>query len=497
MARLPDKPRFAAAPSARVYDAIILGPTLGGAFAAALLARRGLRVLWAEHGAPAVAYAHQGFHWPTTALPFPSPRALPPFEDALTELGLTTQVFRLLRPVVPALQLVLPRHRLDLPLDDARRLAECRREFGRDGTHVADVVKQLGAAHAATDGFLRSPEALPAAGLWARWRLRRALKAWPALTSPSGLKDTEPAEHLLARATSFLIYQEGPGPLAIQRSLSQLLAGPQRFPGGWAGLYEMVRHRFEELGGTLLPAEGASGAAVQSLTFEGGRPVGLDVRGSEATHRAAFVLCVLDEGALLPLLPEEVRAKASLLQPAPAAQAVLAVHWVLPSSALPQGLGELVLADDVQGVGALLVQVGPARRQDARTDEAGARLVTATAIVPPDVEAALVQGHVARLEDALGRLLPFARGHLLARSVPQLDAPRRVPGVLLHPLWPRAPKAAWEGQGLSPLTAWTALLRAGREVCPGLGLEGELLAALGAAARVQRAAQGKAKPLGR
>jgi hypothetical protein len=79
----------------------------------------------------------------------------------------------------------------------------------------------------------------------------------------------------------------------------------------------------------------------------------------------------------------------------------------------------------------------------------------------------------------------------VARSVPQLDAPGRVPGLLLHPLWPRPPNAAWEGQGQPPSTPWPTLVRAGREVCPGLGLEGELLAALGAVAHVQRATQGK------
>src|SRR5277367_4466581 len=104
MARLPDKPRFAAAPSARVYDAIVLGPTLAGAVAASLLARRGLRVLWAEHGGPGMSYAHQGFVWPTRVLPLPSPRTVPPLEDVLTELGLTTQVSRALRPLAPALQ---------------------------------------------------------------------------------------------------------------------------------------------------------------------------------------------------------------------------------------------------------------------------------------------------------------------------------------------------------------------------------------------------------
>ena len=497
MARLPDKPRYAAAPSARVYDAIVLGPTLAGAFAAALLARRGLRVLWAEHGGPGMSYSHQGFVWPTRALPVPSPRTVPPLEDAFTELGLTTQVSRALRPLVPALQLLLPRHRLDLPLEDARRLAECRREFGKDGARVAEVVKQLASAHGETDGFLRTPEALPPFGLWARWRVRRAVKAWPALKAASPLSETEPAEHLLARATPFLVYRDDAGPLAVQRSLGQLLAGPQRFPGGWQGLYEVLRHRFEELGGTLLPAESLPGTGVQALSVESGRPVGLEVRGSEATHRAAFVLSTLDDVALLPLLPESLStAKAAVRPPAPT-HAVLTVHWVLPVSALPQGLGELILADDGRGFGALLLQVGPARRQEARADEPGVRLVTAAAVVPPDVEPGPVQGHVRRLEEAMERLLPFARAQRVASSVPQLDAPRRLPGVLLHPLWPATAKAAWEGLGLSPSTSWPTLLRAGREVCPGLGLEGELLAALGAAARVQRATQGKAKAPGR
>jgi len=497
MARLPDKPRFAAAPSSRVYDAIVLGPSLGGAFAAALLARRGLRVLWAEVGGPPAAYPHQGFVWPTRGLPLPPPRAVPLLEDVLIELGLTTQVSRALKPLVPAMQLVLPRHRLDLPLDDARRLAECAREFGKSGARIAEGVKQLAAAHTATDGFLRSKEALPAAGLFSRWRQRRALKAWPALSLPSPLSESEPAEHLLGRATAFLVYQDGPGPLAVRRSLGQLLAGPQRFPGGQAGLVELLRHRFEELGGTLLPVDTAPGAGVQSLSVEGGQPVGLDVRGSEATHRAAFVLSALDDVELLPLLPASLRAsKPAALRPAAPNRAALAVHWVLPAEALPQGLGELLLVDDGTALGACLIQVGPARRPEGRADEAGLRLVTAMAVVPADVEAGPVAAHAARVEEAMERLLPFARTQLLARSVPQLDAPGRAPGLLLHPLLPRVAKAAWEGVGLPPNTPWASLLRAGREVCPGLGLEGEVLAALGAVAAVQRATQ-KRRPPGR
>jgi hypothetical protein len=132
---------------------------------------------------------------------------------------------------------------------------------------------------------------------------------------------------------------------------------------------------------------------------------------------------------------------------------------------------------------------------EARSDEPGLRLVTAAAVAPADVETAPVSRHAARIEAALERLLPFAKSQLVARSIPQLDSPQRVPS-LLHPLLPRAAKATWEGVGVPPTTPWPSLVRAGREVCPGLGLEGEVLAALGAVARVQQATQ-KRRPKGR
>jgi hypothetical protein len=496
VARLPDKRRFTAAASSRVYDVIVLGSSLGGAFAAALLARRGFRVLWADEAATA-AYSHHGFLWPSDIRPLPPPKAVPLLDDALTELGLTTQLSRMLRPVVPTLQLALPRHRLDLPVDDAQRLAECTREFGNAGAQLSRRVKELASAHSATDAFLRSPEALPPTALLARWRSRRAVVATPSLATPSPLSETEPAEHLLGQAPAFLVYQESPGPLAVHRSLGQLLAGAQRFPGGLGGLQELLTHRFQELGGTLLAHDALPGSSVQALSIEHGRPVGLEVRGSEATHRAPFLLSALDSPELWTLLPEGLRSgRGEALQTPAAGRAVLAVHWVLAEPALPRGLGELLLADDVGGVGTLLVQVGPARRADTRSDEPALRLVTGAAVFPADVAAERVRAHAVRLEEALERLLPFARTRALARSIPQLDAPAPRPGHLLHPLFARPAKPSWEALGVTATTPWPTLLRAGREVCPGLGLEGELLAALGALARVQRASQ-KRKPPGR
>ena len=61
MPTLPPRPRIAPGPSRHVYDVLVLGAELGGALAAALLAKRGLRVLWAEHANLAPGYEHDGF----------------------------------------------------------------------------------------------------------------------------------------------------------------------------------------------------------------------------------------------------------------------------------------------------------------------------------------------------------------------------------------------------------------------------------------------------
>ena len=58
---LPPRPRIAPAPARHVYDVLVIGAELGGALAAALLAKRGLRVLWAEHAQLASGYEHDGF----------------------------------------------------------------------------------------------------------------------------------------------------------------------------------------------------------------------------------------------------------------------------------------------------------------------------------------------------------------------------------------------------------------------------------------------------
>ncbi|HZY03350.1 MAG TPA: NAD(P)-binding protein, partial [Anaeromyxobacteraceae bacterium] len=103
----------------RVYDACVVGSQLGGVAAGALLAKRGYRVLHVDHDGLGGSYEDGGWLLPYAPAVVPSLKAFPAASAALFEVGLTPDLDRQLEPCRPDLQLVLPRHRLDLPREPA------------------------------------------------------------------------------------------------------------------------------------------------------------------------------------------------------------------------------------------------------------------------------------------------------------------------------------------------------------------------------------------
>ena len=101
----------------RAYDVCVVGSQLGGIAAGALLARRGFRVLHVDHDGLGGHYEDHGWLLPHAPALLPSPRNLPASEAVLSELGLTPDLGRQLEACIPDLQLLLPRHRLDLSRD--------------------------------------------------------------------------------------------------------------------------------------------------------------------------------------------------------------------------------------------------------------------------------------------------------------------------------------------------------------------------------------------
>jgi len=497
----------------RVYDACVIGSQLGGAVAGALLARRGFRVLHVDHDGVGPAYEDEGWLLPHAPAVLPGPRLFPAAEAALQELGLVTDVSRALEPSTPDLQILLPRARFDLTREPARRATELRREWPREAEALEAAFADLARQFDAATPFFKAIPPLPVDGLADRWRISRALRL--AASAPGGRSPATAApfrgltDHPLARALSatarFLGYLDGePSPLGLVRLLGALTRGTYRLPGGLPSLREMVRRKIAESRGELLGGEGAT-AIAEGLDLDGQRVAAVRVAGSQDAFAARVFLLATDAPAVRRLLPEAARAtkRARVLDRLRPQQQLLTVNWVVGAGGLPPGLGETALALGEPGedgvAAATLLQVLPARRAPGKAAEKGeARVLCAAAFVPA-VTRDLGEDHLlllaGRMKAALGEVLPFFERHVVHQSLPAIAAARQRRGSRLmpHPLYEVDLPQTLGVTGLPTRSPWKNLLFAGREVVPGLGIEGEFHAGLQAAAAAGRLLGAKGK----
>ena len=176
---------------------------------------------------------------------------------------------------------------------------------------------------------------------------------------------------------------------------------------------------------------------------------------------------------------------------------------MLPAALLPRGMGELLVVEtDDAELGALVLQVSTARK--ASGDEvADQRVVCAGAFVPATSAGVPEASHKSlreRVDAQLDRLMPFVREGALLRSAALIDGGPQARGALLSAQLQlgdlAGPRSAGGVTGLSPEGPVKNLILGGREVLPGLGLEGELQAGI-RASRSAHALLGKKDPLKR
>ncbi len=479
-------------PSRHVYDVIVLGGQLGGPLAAALLAKRNHRVLYIDHDGLGPGYEHDGWLLPYSPFVSPPLKAMPVVEEALHELGLNTTVQRALRPHEPELQLVFPKHRLDLHADAARRLAELVREFGDEGTRIDAVLTRTAAQHEQSDRFLKEVENLPPMGLFGPWKLRREIARRPELQEVPALEGQGDPERLIQALLPFVTWLDAPAsPLARTRPLSQVLKAPSRWPGGRDALRELLVKRLVDLGGDVVSRETSDAWIVEQLNFERSKLVGVQLLQSKNVFKAGAFIAATDAGALRRLVPDKKhhRKLTEAFDLVETKRYLFTVNWVVAEELLPRGMGELLITQAQDELGTLLVQVHPARKATGEEDPS-LRVLCAGVFVPAgtrDLGEDHLQGLKAQIELELERLIPFARGRLQLSSAPYLDAGGvRGSRLLPHPLLSIDTESFAGVTGLKPRTPVKNLFLASREVLPGLGFEGELLAGIRAARLVQQ-----------
>jgi phytoene dehydrogenase-like protein len=494
----------------RVYDACVVGSQLGGVLAGALLARRGYRVLHLDHDGLGTGYEDGGYVLPYAPAVLPSPRILPAAEAALTELGLANDILRHLEPCAPDIQILLPRHRVDIGHDAPRRLAELRREWPREADALEGAFDALSRLFEATSPFMRSIPPLPPAGFGERRAVSKAIRFAASVPGapPDAVEGADafsaieghPLRSALGIAQRFLTYLDGPtSQFATTRLLGAVLRGSHRLTGGQQALREAIRRKISESRGETLGGERGE-AIAESLEIDGSKVAAIRLAGSPNAWVARAFIGATDAPALRRLLPgTEADGKAArLLDTVRPSRLLFTMNLVVKRAALPPALGDTVLAlRDPEGSdaidNAILIQVHPSRRDRGKGagevvgDE---RVLCAAGFVSADARNK-GEGHLADLgrqvRETIADTVPFFERHLLRESIPMLAAPREGRGsrLLPHPLYAVEVEQALGVTGLPARSPYKNLFFAGREVVPGLGIEGEFHSGLQAAAAAQ------------
>jgi hypothetical protein len=391
---------------------------------------------------------------------------------------------------------------VDLHAEPGARAAELRREWPGEADALEVALGAVGQGFDGVSPVLKAMPPLPPDGFLERRELSKAVKF--AQSGPSSAVNLEadplrpmaghPVGHALDCARHFMTHLGGaPAPFSTLRLVGALLRGTHKVPGAYDALRDVVRRRIAEARGELLGVEASAPATAARLAVDGSRVTSVRLEGSPNAYVAKAFVLATSPASTLRLVPEELHKKIRELAGLRVTRQLLAVNLVVRVEALPPGLGDTILAlgegDDAAPV---LVQVLPARREakkgsaESVSDE---RVVCAATYVPEstwDDDGASARQGAAWIRERIAAYLPFLDRHVLHESIPSLAAgpERRRNTRGLHPVYASELDAHLGVTGV-PSRALKNLVLAGREVMPGLGLEGEFQAGVQAAAAAQ------------
>jgi phytoene dehydrogenase-like protein len=494
------------------YDVVVVGMQRAGLISAALLAKRGAKVLLVDHGEHTTTYRRKGMELPLLPTLFPALDDAPSIRKVHEELGAQGLLHDATCRLSPSFQAVMPLHRLDVFDDVDKVKREFRLEFSDLGDKIDDFFTELFRLNDEITEFLREGPPLLDCGILGRLRLRRSLKAkhdltlsfeeHPIMTSiPTG----HPLRTLLLEPLVFFGHLPSQKPTVFQavRLLCRYFLGAINFSDELGGLSSLLLRLAEQRGVKVL-----RGAIVKGVELQGRRLRSLALEDTfEQIHADFFVAgCLGPFQDLLP--PGKQQAKfTGEQQSGRAVGSLFTMNFVVAVEVIPQAMGAaLLLLNGRQGPRQesptdppLLLRRYPLEH----TDKDGKvtldrRLVVLSVACPtrsadlqhaPDRLAALKK----MVHHQMKRLIPFFDDYLVDVSLPMDTSlwdtdgqAGRINPTMLHPLFEHSQAPLFGVTGRTPRTYFKNLVHCGFDVAPGLGVEGEYITAIAAADILQR-----------
>jgi phytoene dehydrogenase-like protein len=503
--------------TSRHYDVVILGRSLGALAAAALLARRDFRVLLLGQGQRTQTYRFEDHVLCRRAFTLLSGSS-PTWRRILHELAQSPQFRRRTVPLDPMFVMLSEGRRVEVPPDMDLFGREIDREFPEVRQLVDELYSSIAQVNAVADAAFERDALWPPGTLWERFETGRIAATLP-------LTRAERGQDLLGKFPAGHAYRDITTIPAAFASNSALLGSDfppfalARLHGAWTrGVIALARGE-EELAEFLCERIAAHGGVIEldrratSLVVRRGAAIGVMEDGEEAATGASAVLSDQSGEALAQLSggegvtksarddwprmnPEAGRFVVSLVVntrglPGPLSRE----SFVVPSERLRR---------DPRHPTVHLQRFEAAAFSEARTQARTETLLVAEAILPLRGSLTLLEAREAVLSTLKGAL-PFLGEHLLIvdsphdglplydyrtgtrREVDRVHVQGAAPGAeAMERLWTVEPPGYLDIAGEPVRGPIPNTYLVGKTVLPGLGQEGELIAAFGAAKLITR-----------
>jgi hypothetical protein len=479
--------------SDRYYDVVVLGADLAPLTCAALLSKRGFRVLLLGQDDPEPNYQLGPFSLPRRQFSW-SFGQTPVSRRVFAELGLGPSLKRPSRSVDPAFQIAIPGHRFDVSPNDADLLRTFEREFPEVRRPIDDFHKRVERTMQDLDAVFAHDMVLPPATFLERQRFVRARRA---LSAPRAVQETDllsefPEGHPFRKVVSLPArFEDGMDPsqfsaLRLQRLYGNCRRGALAFDGGMPALRELFSQKIHAHSGQLRLDERATEIVVQR-----GEATGVRLAHSGDEIACGFVVVGTDVGSLPRWLPERTMLEAVFERVGePMVRHYrYTINVVLRQAGMPRGLGRnLYFASASSGRTSSRELHVCSQNLDAEH-----ALVCAETLLPArqvEDEPNFVTRVRGECLESLRELLPFLEQHLVLVDSPHDGLPpdgrydklsptqlvRRGPRTM--PALHSYPVLANLGFCALPIrTPIKRLLLCNAQLVPGLGSEGQLMAA--------------------
>ncbi len=476
------------------YDVVVMGMELGPLAAGALLAKRGFRVLVVGQNAPSDHYPCFGYTFTRRPFMLTSSQS-PAVRRVLSELSLNQLFQHAVHTPSPCYQVVLKDARVNIYNDPKLTESDIKRELPDTALTIREVFGNIGRINGEIDklmanDFVVPPDSFLEKREFARAEVQNPFRSEMGRNLSNKLKDQGRFTDLLGIPVRFATQGTSPLPLLVQyRQTGGWLFDCQTVKGGRDGLRQLFADQVVGHGGDLHEHQ-----RIAEIVVKKGRTVGIRIAGREEMTGCQVILSELSPKELSPLVPPNTWTKRfkSLVEESPDTVLGYAVNLGVDPKVIPAGLAGTAFVSFGPGLGDQLLRVEQVPQQDEQK-----AALHVSCVVQKGTEDTIVSGALRdAILDRVRWLIPFLDKYLHVihspfdgfgpmnltdqskGEAPSIPHPEEIPKWHFHP----PPGEGVLGiENMVHRTGIKGLLLSGNQVISGLGTEGELIAAWGAA----------------